>query len=292
MEIDRRSLMKGLLAGGALLALGNPPWTLADQPTRHTRRCVLFSGGSPVDDVFAGGVRAAYMEMGSDEPQTVKVPGGLLSNPGQLVEWFEGSRGARWIAAMDDASAAVFQELARTTGGRLLSMGTHASVHDDACSFRHAWLAASAAQSVGGLLATQLVGAHASFAITESFLGSVFTVNEMTGWTAPGFSSYRSVESEGMHLHCSGLSLSEGRRLLGLADPEDWMPIPPQVCKRETAAGHADQWAEAVGRAVAASALAADRVHESCVNRAFIHRTGRSDRRQPGTRFVSFIMDL
>lgn len=292
MEIDRRSLMKGLLASGALLALGPTSWTFADQPTKSPKRCLLFLGDSAVDNAFAEGVRAACRDMGVDEPLTVRVTGGVLSHPDQLVEWLERAGGARWIAAMDDASAAVFQELARTAGGRLLSAGCHASVHDDACPFRHAWLSASAAQGVSGLLATQLVGAHASFTITESFLSSAHTVNEMTGWAAPGFSSYRSAEPEVMHLHCSGLSLSEGGRLLGVAGPEDWTPIPPHARRRDTAAGHGDHWVEAVGRAVAASALGVDRVLESCVSRAFIHRAGRSERMQPSARFVTFVMDL
>lgn len=274
------------------MALGTPSWALADQPTRSAKRCMLFLGDSAVDDAFAEGVRAACRDMGVDEPRTVKVTGGLLSHPDQLVEWLERSSGARWIAAMDDASAAVFQELARTAGGRLLSVGSHASVRDDACPFRHAWFTASAAQGMGGLLATQLVGAHASFSITERFLSSTYSANDMTGWTAPGFSSYRSAEPEVMHLHCSGLPLSEGRRLLGMGGPEDWTPISPHVCKRETAAEHADHWVKAVGRAIAASALGVDRVLEFCVSRAFIHQAGCSERMQPSARFVTFVMDL
>ncbi|MBX3348519.1 MAG: twin-arginine translocation signal domain-containing protein, partial [Nitrospira sp.] len=41
MDVDRRSLMKGLLASGALLALGAPSWTFADQPARRPSRCML-----------------------------------------------------------------------------------------------------------------------------------------------------------------------------------------------------------------------------------------------------------
>ena len=85
MEIDRRSLMKGLLAGGALLALGTPPWTFADQPTRNAKRCLLFLGDGTVNDAFAAGVRAACMETGYDGLQSMKVTGGLLSNPDWMV---------------------------------------------------------------------------------------------------------------------------------------------------------------------------------------------------------------
>ncbi|MGA6827509.1 twin-arginine translocation signal domain-containing protein [Nitrospira sp. NS4] len=292
MEIDRRSLMKGLLAGGALLALGTPPWAFADSPTRKPRRCLLFLGGNNVDDLFEKGVRAACVEMGYDGLQTVKVNGGLLSDPGKMATLLEQSGGARWIAVMDDASAAVFQELARTTGGRLLSVGSHVSGSEGRPS-RHVWLAASPAQGAGGLLAAQLSGARESFAITESFLNESSAANNLTGWSAPGFSSYRSAGSESMHLHCSGLSVSEACRELGLTGPEDWTSIPPHVCKLETVSRQSPHWVESVGYAVAASALGVHSIQESCSTRAFVHRTGGLDERiVSSARFVSFVMDI
>jgi len=293
MEIDRRSLMKGLLAGGALLALGTPSWTFADQPTRNAKRCLLFLGDGTVNDAFAAGVRAACMETGYDGLQSIKVTGGLLSNPDRMVELFEQSGGARWIAVMDDASAAVFQELARTAGGLLLSVGSHASVNDHACSLRHTWLVASPAQGIGGFLASRLIGARESFSITESFLNESSAMSKLTGWSAPGFSSYRSAGSEAMHLHCSGLSLSEGCGQLGLTGAEGWTPIPPHVCKREAASRPSQNWVESVGYAVAASALGVDPVQESCSTHAFVHRTGGLDERiGSNARFVSFVMDI
>ena len=292
MEIDRRSLMKGLLAGGALLALGTPSWTFADQPTRNARRCLLFLGDSGVDQAFEKGVREACAETGYDGLQTVKVTGGLLSNPDRMVELFEQSGEARWIAVMDDASAAVFQELARTAGGRLLSVGSHASVNDHACSLRHTWLVASSAQGVGGLLAAQAVRSGVSFSITESFIKPSSDMSDVTGWSVPGFSSYWSVGSEAIHLHCSGLSLSDGCGLLDLGETTGWTPIPPQSCKREAVSMESQNWVESVGYAVAASALGRDSVQESCSSRAFVYRAPNPEPLQPRERFVSFVMDI
>ncbi len=293
MDIDRRSLMKGLLAGGALLALGTPSWTFAERPTGNAERCLLFLGDSAVDDAFANGVRAACVEIGYDGLRTVKVDGGLLSDPDRLVLLLEQSGGARWIAVMDDASAAVFQEMARAAGGRLLSVGSHASVNDHACSLRHAWLVASPAQGVGGFLAAQLGGGRASFSITESFLNESSSASKLTGWSAPGFSSYRSAGSEAMHLHCSGLSVSEACRELGLTGPEDWTSIPPHVCKHETVSRQSQHWVESVGYAVAASALGMQSIQESCATRAFVYRIGGlGERIVSSARFVSFVMDL
>lgn len=292
MDIDRRSLMKGLLAGGALLALGATPWTFAEQSIRKPKRCLLFLGDSAVDDAFATGVRAACAETGYDGLETLQVNGGLLSDPDRLVSLLEQTTGARWIAVMDDASAAVFQELGRAAGGRLLSVGSHASVNDKACLLRHVMLAASSAQGVGGFFASQLIDARESFSITESFLNESSAANNLTGWSAPGFSSYRSAGSEAMHLHCSGLSLSEGCGELGLTGAEGWTRIPPQVCKRETLSPQSPHWVESVGYAVAASALGVNAVQESCSTRAFVHRPGGPGRRQSSARFVSFVMDL
>ncbi len=292
MEIDRRSLLKGLLASGALLALRGPSWTFAEPASRRAGLCLLLSGDRDADRAFAAGVRGACVELGTSEPHIVELSGGLLANADQVIESLDRLRGRRWVAAMDDGSAAVFQELARTAGGRLLSVGSHVSVGDETSPVRHTWLTASAAQGIGGLLATQLAGAQMSFAITERFLGPPQSMNEVTSWRAPGFFSYRSVEPSVMHLHCSGLSSSAACRLLGVAGAEDWAPIPPHRCTRDTAGGQGDQWVEALGRAVAASALGVARVEESCVSRAFVHRTGQAPRMQPDTRVVSFIVDL
>lgn len=293
MDIDRRNLMKGLLAGGALLALGTPSWTFADEPARKAKRCLLFLGDNNVDGLFANGVHTACAETGYDGLETLQVNGGLLSDPDKLVSLLEQTSGARWIAVMDDASAAVFQELARTAGGRLLSVGSHASVNDHACSLRHVWLAASSAQGVGGFLASQLIDARESFSITENFLNESSAMSKLIGWSAPGFSSYRSAGSEAIHLHCSGLSLSEGCGELGLTGAEGWTPIPPHVCKRETLSRQSPQWVESVGYAVAASALGAHSIQESCSTRVFLHRTGGlNERIGSGARFVSFVMDI
>jgi hypothetical protein len=292
MSIDRRSLMKGMLAGGALLALGTPPWAFAGSPVRRPKHCALLLGGTDADDVFERGARAACTGMNYDGLQTVTLKRELLTDPGAMVELLEQSKGSRWIAVMDDASAAVFQELVRDFEGRLLSIGSHACSGDGACPLRHVWLTASPAQSVAGLLASQLIGGRGSFAVTETFLQEPLEGGTPAGWSAPGFTSYRLAGSGAMHLHCSGLSLSDGCTLLDVGAMEGWTTLPPQVCERETITWQSDDWAESVGYAVAASALGASPVQESCSGRAFVHRSRTGERMQPAERFVSFVIDL
>ena len=292
MEIDRRSLMKGMLAGGALLALGTPSWAFADSPARRPKQCVLLLGDTSADALFTSGARAACAGMTDERLQTVKLKGGLLAGTDRVAKLLEESRGARWIAVMDDASSIIFLELARTAGARLVSMGTHACSRDSSCPLRHVWATTSPAHGVGGLLASQYIQGQGSFSITETFLQDPVEERSLTSWSAPGFSSYRSGETEAMHLHCSDLSLSDGCGLIGLTLTEGWIPIPSQACQRDPVTWQSENWVESVGYAVTATAFGVESVRESCSGRAFVHQSRHSERVQPMERFVSFVMDI
>ena len=292
MEIDRRSLMKGMLAGGALLAFGSPAWAMAEQPARRPKQCVLLLGGTSADERFADGARAACAGLTDEGPQTVQLKGGLLGGTDRIAALLKESRGTRWIAIMDDASAVIFLELARPAGVRLLSMGTHACSTERSCPLRHTWATTSPAHGVGGLLASQLVRGQDNFSITERFLQEPPQGRTVSGWSAPGFSSYRSGEADAMHLHCSGLSLVDGCRMLDLETTEAWTSIPRQVCACDSVTWQSKNWAESVGYAVAASAVGLQSVRESCVGRAFVHQLRDGTRTQPTEHFVSFVMDL
>lgn len=292
INIDRRTFIQGLSAGGALLALGVPSWAFADSPDRRAKHCVLLLGDTRVDDAFAKGARAACAGAGREGLQTMKLKGGLLADPGKLAGLLERSRGARWLAVMDDANAAVFQELARSVGVRLLSVGSHASSEEGGCSLRHVWVAASPGESAGGLLASHFIGRQGSFSIAEYFLKKPSRGRALKSWSAPGFVSYRLFKPDAMHLHCSGLSLSGGCGLLGLEKPKRWVSIPPGAGEREAVAWQSGNWVESVGYAVTASALGVNSVQESCSSRAFVHRTHIGGWAQLTEGFVSFVMDV
>lgn len=292
MEVDRRGLMKGLLANGALLALGVPSWAFADQPVRRPSRCLLVLGDTGADEAFAKGARAACAGLTYEGLRTVKLDGGPLIGMDRMVTLLDQSRGARMIAVMDDASAVIFLELARAAGVRLLSMGTHVCSADSACPLRHAWTTTSAAHGVGGVLASQFADGQHRFSIVEDFVHAPLETGTLVGWSAPGFSSYQSTEPESVHLHSSGLSLTDGCRLIGHTSIEGWEPIPPHVCRRETVRRKSGNWVESVGYAVTVSALGVGSVRESCASRAFVRQSSTGDRAQPQERFVSFVMDV
>jgi hypothetical protein len=292
MEIDRRSLIKGMLAGGTLLALGSPAWAIADQPARRPERCVLLLGGTGADELFANGARVASADVAGQRLQAIRWEGGVPVGLDRFVKLLEEFRGLRLIAIMDDANAVIFLEQARPVGVRLLSMGTHACSMGNFCQLRHDWATISTDHGVGGMLASQLLQGQDSFSITESFLKEPPEGPTLRGWTAQGFASYRSGGSEAMHIHCSGLSLQDGCRVLCLEATEGWVSIPQNVCTCEAVTWRARNWVESAGYAITASALGVEQVRESCVSRAFVHQSRVEKRRQPMERFVSFVMDL
>lgn len=292
MEVDRRSLVKGILASGALLALGVPSWTFADQSVRRPKQCILVLSGTGADEAFVRGTQAACAAMTYEGCRAVHLKGGLLTGIGQMVNLLHHFRGGRMITILDEASAVMFLELARPAGVRMLSMGMHACSTDRPWSIRHDLASTSQDHSAGGLLASQLILGQSSFSIMERYLHDGSEGLTRTAWSAPGFCSYRSAELEPIHLHCSGLSLPDGCRLLTLDTPEKWIPIPPQVYNRDAMTTRPENWVEAVGYAVTASALGMDSVKETCTGRAFLHRTTTGERAGPQERFMSFVMDL
>lgn len=333
MDANRRNLMKGILAGGTLATLGMPRFTAAGiMPTRDrikTRNCTLLLGNTRVDDAFAKGVSAAHSirptspGAASAQPaalEVVKLKGGLLIEARRVSELLAISRDMRWIAVMDDASAAVFTEIVRAAGGRLLSRGTHASSRnvsaysafqsDSTPLLRHLWTSASPEQSPGPILASQLVGHHNNFSIVENFLGEARSSSEARTETSAGygvftstFKSYKATERLAMHLHCSGVSASEGCRLLGWNTSQRWVEFSSLRDATEGTQAASENWqpvnwVEALGYAVTLAGLGIDAMREDCAARGFVHRARQEEwRNMDGSifseeRFTSFIVDV
>ncbi|MEO8324815.1 MAG: hypothetical protein ABI618_03130 [Nitrospirota bacterium] len=292
MDIDRRSLMKGMLAGSALLALGVPPWTFAESAGGRPKRCMLWLGGTCVDDKIANGAEAACKAATRGDLQVVRQKGGLLNGTDEVVRLLEQSQGARCIAVMDDASAAIFRELIRTAGEHVISIGTHACSPESVWPHRHVWTTTSQACGMGGLLASRYSQGQETFLITERFLQAPSETHPLKSWSGPGFSSYRSDEGRAIHLHCSGISAPNGGWALGLSTSEKWMPMPSQANEPDCVPWQSENWAESVGYVVTALTLGGDVVQESCSNRAFIQQSQTPKRDLQTERFVSFVLDL
>lgn len=291
MEVDRRTLMKGALAGGALLALGVPARTFAASPPSSLKSCLLFLGGTLVDDAFERGASAACAEAGGAELRRMKLQGGLCAHPDHMLALLEASRDVRWISVMDDADAAIFQELARTTGVRLLSRGSHSCTEDGARSLRHVWLSASASHSAGELLAARLHAEPDGFSITERFLEPPANDDSLEMVSLPGFASYRSAGPERLDMHCSGITLAEACAFVGWPTSGVWSPVVLTSPKGSADTPHPESWVEAVGHAVTAAALGTGQVARSTSGHAFVRGSFGSAPIRPAGRFVSFVMD-
>ena len=314
MDETRRSLIKGMLTGGTLLAFGIPRITEAVSTNQslsgNTRNCQLLLGKTPIGEAFAKGAQAACASCNSYRQgavPTFQFEDELLTNPLRIVDFLTQSRDMRWVAVMDYANAAIFTELVRNCEGRLLALGSHTSVSSDNISLplRHVWTTASPAYSAGGLLASMLIQNQHDFSIVENFLAQSL---ESAGKEAPlsEFSSYQLADQSATRLHCVGVLPLEASQLIGWKASENWKSLCSRVngCsidQGKTAAGTAiehpqfDNWIEVTGYAVVATALGMEINQEPCSSRAFVHRL---NQRNPihqgltGKHLVSFVTDV
>jgi hypothetical protein len=327
MDVNRRNLMKGVLTGGTLLALGIPPGAFANAALGRAERIGLLLGNTRVDAAFAAGFRTAAQyaardsgtamagpEGGHGSPQVIKLKGGLLNDYEMVAGLLEKSRGTRWIAVMDDGSAAVFTELVRNAGGRLLLLGSHVSsghhasrqgIFPDIPRLRHVWAAASPAHSAGGILASQLVANQSNFSITENFFSAehsstpALSDSATTGGFVPGFLTYHLDGPDAIHLHCSGLSPLNSCELLGWSGAGRWAAVSQEDSVLEAITGtrrpRSAGWVESVGYATMVAALGAGALQESCSSRAFVHRSAtgiQGEGSDVTEQFTSFVIDI
>ena len=315
MDETRRSLIKGMLTGGTLLAFGIPAVTqvvsLSQTLSGSTQNYQLLLGNTPIDEAFAKGAQAActrYINYRQGTLPAFKLEDELLTNPLRIVDLLTQSRNMRWIAVMDHASAAIFTELVRNFEGRLLSLGSHmsSSGNDASLPMRHVWTTASPAYSAGGLLASLLTQNQHDFSIVENFLEQAEKDSAMSDSTSAEFSSFRLAEQPATHLYCAGVSPLEASQRIGWKTSENWQPVLSQgnkssIDQDKTAMDAAiehhrfDNWIEATGYAVVATALGMGVQQASCSNRAFVYRSNQRNSNHQGLsgkHFVSFVIDV
>ncbi len=315
MDETRRSLIKGMLTGGTLLAFGIPTVTqavsLSQTLSGSTQNYQLLLGNTPIDEAFAKGAQTActrYINYRQGTLPAFKLEDELLTNPLRIVDLLTQSRNMRWIAVMDHASAAIFTELVRNFEGRLLSLGSHMSSSGNATSLpmRHVWTTASPVYSAGGLLASLLTQNQHDFSIVENFLEQAEKDSAMSDSSSVEFSSFRLAKQPATHLHCAGVSPLEASQRIGWKTSENWQPVlsrgdKSSIDQDKTATDAAieyprfDNWIEATGYAVVATALGMGIQQASCSSRAFVHRSNQRNLNHQGLsekHFVSFVIDV
>jgi hypothetical protein len=351
MDVYRRNLMKGALAGSTLLTLGIPPIaTAAALSTGKPGRLRLLLGSGAADADFAAGARTAFAANARraatvHDPAThdARIPGdarsahrgleviklndGLLNEYEKVARLLETFRDTRWIAAMDDGSAAVFTELVRNAGGSLVSLGSHTSSEEALVRgsgagvprLRHVWATESPSHAAGGILAARLAGNHPGFSIVENFFSPLGAEELGTAnGIPPGFLAWRldgarrghnPAGNDPAYLYCAGISPAAGCQLLGWDPALEWTPVNresgPETTAKTAGSGkrrgahgndepRAGGWVEAVGYAVAAAALGAAAGCESCSARAHVYQSDGVRRGTPGKAggFTSFVIDI
>ncbi len=261
MDVHRRNLMKGVLTGSTLLALGIPPAAVAGAaPGTGTSGRVRLLIGSDISDVeFAAGARTAFAANARHTPahtgvgagnnaktgygalEVVKLTGGLLNEYERVANLLETFRDTRWVAVMDGGSAAVLTELVRNAGGSVLLLGSHVASEDATTAgsqhvpgLRHVWAAASPAHAPGSILATRLAGGKRGFSIVENFFSTQPAADSagtdgfapgFLGWRRDGKASNPESEPELTYLYCAGVSPAAGCELLGWNGAFSWTPL-------------------------------------------------------------------
>jgi hypothetical protein len=155
MRMTRRPILRGLAAGGVLFAAGGARSRealamadTAEPPLRPAiRPLTAIVGGSAYDAAFLAGFRAAAVERGM-EPAVLAWDRMNPADFAQLMMMLEAGQPTTLVGLVDDGSASVVLELARTAGARTLWLGHHRASAQAGPDARHRILSAAAASHV------------------------------------------------------------------------------------------------------------------------------------------------
>lgn len=176
MSMDRRFVLKGmalgslagLTLGGALPALGaahGSPRSSAARPA-----LVLVNQGAE-QSAFVQGARATGAAV------QVRQIGGDLTELLSLQSQLGSGRNMRLIGLLDDASAALVVDMARSAGARVEWLGQHTARGGVT---RHRLLNTASAEGCARQLGRQLHGCGAGFELTEERLGSAAPARQLS----------------------------------------------------------------------------------------------------------------
>lgn len=282
MKPDRRALLKGMMAGGAIAAVGLPKISFA-KPQAPAARDVLLVGCGRMDAGFAAGAG----EAGALRRQSIGA--GALPDLAASRALLDASRGTRLVGLMEDAAYVLFSELARDAGARLVFEGQHSIAGAGRVS-RHALNSAAGFHGSAESLAAALTDADAAFAIAETPVGGGGRIVRGGDWSRLGFESFHVADDTPAWLHLSGVARSEGCEALGLSDAR----VEPLHCwptyVPEAPAG-AKGWSATLGRTLARLAAGGEENRRPGIRQAFIRRPEALDDFATDGSYVSFVME-
>lgn len=175
MTVDRRFVLKGMVLGGAAgLVLSRAVPVLGSVPPSHSgiRPALALVGSGAAEAAFLQGARAA----GGTQLRVWQVEQGLdfmLDFERQLREG-----PMRLIGLLDDASAGLVLDLARSAGARVQWLGQHTV---EGGSTRHRVLNTDLAEGCSRQLSRQLHACGAGFTLDEERQGSAAPARQLAG---------------------------------------------------------------------------------------------------------------
>lgn len=278
MKLHRRTLLKGMLAGSAIIAAGLPKISLAKEKAPAPRDVVLVNCGR-IDAGFAAGADvSARHDLGA----------GALPDLAAARALFEGCRGKRLVGLMEDGAYVLFSEMARDAGVRLVFEGQH-SIAADGLVSRHALSSAAGFHGSAEPLAAALSAGAAAFVIAETPVGGGGRIVRGGDWSRLGFDSFHVADEVPTWLHLSGVSRQEGCDALGVAavQTEPLRCWPTYVPAAPAGAG----WSAILGNTLARLAAGGAENRQPCLRQAFIRRAEALDEFATHDSYVSFVME-
>ena len=280
MKPHRRALLKGMMAGSAIAAVGLPKISFARSQAPATRDVVLVGCGA-IDAGFAAGAGRS----GALKP--LNLGAGSLPDLAASRALFDNCRGKRLVGLMEDAAYVLFAELARDAGVRLVFEGQHTAAADGSVS-RHAFSAAAGFHGSAEALAVALSGEDAAFAIAETPVGGGGRIVRGGDWSRLGFESVHVAGDAPLWLHLAGVSRAAGCEALGVAESRaEPLRCWPTYVPAAPAAG----WSTALGTALAQLAGGGEENRRPCVRQVFVRGITALDDFAADHSRVSFVME-
>lgn len=204
MNESRRNLLKGMLAGGIIGAVGLPRLSLATRPMTPKPVALLLTG-TPVDAMFAVASKAAAAALDQPDPSIFALDHGGAFDPAGVRHFLQEHRGMRVMGLMEDAGYVLFSEMARDAGADLMLEGWH--IQHGGSTSRHALRMATGLHGVADILASGLARRGESFAVTELPFDTASRSLRGWDWSSLGFESYRVDQERPLWLHLAGCPL-------------------------------------------------------------------------------------
>jgi hypothetical protein len=181
MAIARRSFLKNIFAGGALLAGATPVCSAAVQSCKRfggtsAMPAIIIRANTSLDDAFTEGLATAGGVTGSSPISTVMLDPSARTDPIVMQGIFADLKKSRLLGIMENGPFTIFQALARTHGASFLCVGQHSWGGDKDYDSRHHWLTVPQTRGVGSIMAVALAGGTQGYFISEASLGPARSV--------------------------------------------------------------------------------------------------------------------